>query len=348
MRKLLRRLAYGSAIFLVVGLSSFAMWWSSLDLGSQPTANPNTKPSELAYLSNAVEDDRGTILAVVTSTGRTGPDIDTGYELTELARAYYVFKANGYDVQIASPNGGHAPVNIDEDLTEADYAFLNDAEAQKLVRTTRKLADVDPADFDAVYFVGGKGAMFDFADNPDAQNLAAGIYDAGGVVGAVCHGPAALIGAKLGNGKLLLEDKSVAGFTNAEELFLIPEARAVFPFLLEDGLKVEAASYSKAPKYLEHTVSDGRLVTGQNPWSTWSTAEGMVRALGHDPVAREHSPEEVATDLLAIYHAEGLDAALRQKENLGNRDKRLILLHALIALMEGRIDRAYEIQRLAH
>ena len=345
---MLKRVAYGIGGTLIVAVAVLAMWWSSLDLGSQPEAHPGIKPSELAYLANAVEHDRGTILAVVTSTGRAGADIDTGYELTELARAYYVFRANGYAVQIASPKGGLAPVVIDEDLTEADYAFLNDAEAQDLVRRTRKLADVDPAAFNAVYFVGGKGAMFDFADNSDAQGLAAAVYDAGGVVGAVCHGPVALIGARLGDGTMLLEDKSVAGFTNAEELFLIPEARAVFPFLLEDGLKAEAARYSKAPKYLDHTVSDERLVTGQNPWSTWSTAEGMIRALGHEPVSRKRSPEEEATGLLAAYHGEGLETALTMRETMPRRDKRLILLHALIGLMEGRLVQAYEIQRLAH
>lgn len=347
MVKLLKNAALGLVAFLIVAVAGFVLWWSSIDLGSQPVSDPKTTPSQLAYLSKTVAKDRGTILAVVTSTGRAG-DINTGYELTELARAYYVFRANGYDVQIASPKGGVAPVNIDEELTETDYAFLNDPEAQRLVRGTQKLADVDHADFVAVYFVGGKGAMFDFAGNPDAQNLAANIYDAGGVVGAVCHGPAALIGAQLADGAMLLDGKAVAGFTNAEELFLIPEARSVFPFLLEDGLKADGARYSKAPKYLAHTVSDGRLVTGQNPWSTWSIAEAMVRALGHQPIARDPSPEELANDLLATYHANGLEAALSERKSKAGRDKRFILLHALIALMDGQLMRAYEIQRLAH
>lgn len=347
MVKLLKNAALGLVAFLIVAVAGFALWWSSVDLGSQPVPDPKTTPSQLAYLSQTVTEDRGTILAVVTSTGRAG-DINTGYELTELARAYYVFKANGYDVQIASPKGGPAPVNIDDELTEPDYAFLNDPEAQRLVRRTQKLADVDHADFVAVYFVGGKGAMFDFAGNPDAQNLAANIYDAGGVVGAVCHGPAALIGARLADGAMLLDGKAVAGFTNDEELFLIPEARSVFPFLLEDGLKADGARYSNAPKYLAHTVSDGRLVTGQNPWSTWSMAEAMVRALGHQPVVRAPSPEELANDILATYHADGLEAALSERNSKAGRDKRHILLHALIALMDGQLMRAYEIQRLAH
>lgn len=348
MKSKLKSAARGLAVLLVTAIAGFALWWSSLDLDSQPLPDPAAAPSDLAYLSQAVEEDRGTILAVVTSTGSAGFGINTGYELTELARAYYVFGANGYDVQIASPQGGNAPVNIDEELTATDYAFLNDARAQRLVRGTKKLADVDPEAFDAVYFVGGKGAMFDFADNPDAQTIAASIYDAGGVVGAVCHGPAALIDAQLADGTMLLDGKTVAGFTNEEELFLIPEARAVFPFLLEDGLQANAARYSKAPKYLEHTISDGRLVTGQNPWSTWSVAEGIVRALGNEPVLRDPSPEEQATDLLATYHTHGLQAALDDRGSVPSRDKRLILLHALIALMDGSPERAYHIQRLAH
>lgn len=347
MVKLLKNAALGLVAFLIVVVAGFALWWSSVDLSSEPVPDPKTTPAQLAYLSQTVAEDRGTILAVVTSTGRAG-DINTGYELTELARAYYVFKANGYDVQIASPKGGVVPVNIDEELTETDYAFLNDPEAQRLVRRTQKLVDVDHANFVAVYFVGGKGAMFDFAGNADAQSFAANIYDAGGVVGAVCHGPAALIGARLADGAMLLDGKAVAGFTNDEELFLIPEARSVFPFLLEDGLKADGARSSNAPKYLAHTVSDGRLVTGQNPWSTWSMAEAMVRALGHQPVARDPSPEELANDLLATYHANGLEAALSERNGKARRDKRHILLHALIALIDGQLMRAYEIQRLAH
>ncbi len=288
------------------------------------------------------------MLAVVTSTHKAGENINAGYELTELTRAYYVFRANGYDVQIASPQGGRAPVNIDEELTEADYAFLNDPQAQRLVGDTQRLADVDPDDFDAVYFVGGKGAMFDFADNPDAQDLAARIYDRGGVVGAVCHGPAALIGTRLADGTPLLADKSVAGFTNEEELFLIADARDVFPFLLEDALREESRRYSKTAKYLDHTVVDGRLVTGQNPWSTWSVAEGMVRALGNEPVAREPTREEQAIKVLASYRVRGLDAAIDTKAMLANVDKRLILLHALIAAMDWKISEAFELQSLAH
>lgn len=329
---------------LAIGI---ALWWNSLALSSQPLANPRTKPEDLVFLSDGIREERGTILAVVTSTARTG-DVKAGYELTELARAYYVFRANGYSVEIASPRGGRAPVTIDEELTEADYAFLNDPEAQRLVSDTQRLGDIDSAAYDAVYFVGGKGAMFDFADNPDAQNVATQIYEQGGVVGAVCHGPAAFIGARLGDGTPLLSGKSVAGFTNEEELFLIPNARAVFPFLLEDKLRKESRHFTEAPKYLDHTVVDGRLVTGQNPWSTWSVAEGMIRALGHEPLPRMATREEQAIDVLAAYRERGLEAAEEVRTSLPDADKRLILLHALIAAMEWDVGHAVRLQSLAH
>ena len=347
-KRVLKTLFRSSLVIIAVLVVTLSAWWISIDLDSQPLPDPETRPSELAYLLNAIDEDRGTILAVVTSTERAGDEINAGYELTELARAYYVFRANGYDVQVASPQGGRAPVNIDDELTEYDYAFLNDAEAQGVVEGTLRVADVDPANYDAVYFVGGKGAMFDFADNPDVQGVASRIYDTGGVVGAVCHGPAALIGAQLEDGSMLLDGKSVAGFTNEEELFIIPDSRDIFPFLLEEGLEEASRNYTKAPKYLDHTVIDGRLVTGQNPWSTWTVAEGMIRALGHEPVERDISAEEKATGLLETYHSQGMDAALADRDRDRGSDKRLILLHALIALMEGQPKAAFDIQRLAH
>ena len=348
MKRVLKILLRSSLVIVALLVVTLSAWWISIDLDSQPLPDPETRPSELAYLSNSIVEDRGTILAVVTSTERAGDGINAGYELTELARAYYVFRANGYDVEVASPQGGQAPVNIDDELTEYDYAFLNDAEAQRLVEATIRVADVDPANYDAVYFVGGKGAMFDFANNPYVQDLASRVYDTGGVVGAVCHGPAALIGAQLKDGSMLLDGKSVAGFTNEEEFFIIPDSRDVFPFLLEDGLREASRDYTKAPKYLDHTVTDGRLVTGQNPWSTWTVAEGIIRALGHEPVERDISAEEKATGILATYRSRGLDSALAERDKHSGSDKRLLLLHALIALMEGQPKVAFDIQRLAH
>lgn len=342
-----KRLLVGGLVFFGALGCLVIAYIRSLDLDSQPLANPSTTTADLEFLKADLHASRGKILAVVTNIAKAGPDIDAGLELTELSRAYYTFQANGYEVEIASPIGGRPPVRMDDELIDVDYAFLNDPVAQGKLSNTIPVKQVDPNLYKAVYFVGGKGVMFDFPRNPAIQRLTASVYDAGGVIGAVCHGPAALIDVTLANGKKLLAGKKVTGFTNEEELFLINEARQIFPFLLEDALR-ERANYSEAPKYLDYTIVDGRIVTGQNPWSTWSVAEGMIRALGHQPVTRDSSLEEKAMQVLAAFHHYGIDAAVKLRNHLNGADKRLILMHAAIALIEGRVGEAYQLQRLAH
>ena len=330
------------ALSLLVGL-----WWHWLDLDSQPTADPATRAADLAFLRERAPP-RGRILAVVTSTAQLGDSGRRGgYELTELARAYYTFVANGYEVDIASPRGGEPPMRTDDDMGAADFAFLNDRQARAKLAATVPLADVDASHYDAVFFAGGKGTMFDFPDDRTVARLVGSIYDAGGVVGAVCHGPAALLGVALDDGRPLLAGRSVTGFTNAEELFLIEDARQVFPFLLEDRLRQAGARFVEGPMYLDNTVVDGRLVTGQNPWSTWSVAEAMVRTLGHEPLARERGGDELAVRVLDAYRREGMDAALQLRAQLSTADRRLLLMHALVAGMQGEYADAWRLQRLA-
>lgn len=347
MRKRVQRVLGGTAVFLVLLVCAGVAYVHSLDLGSEPATDPRTTPGELALLQGARPAARGRILAVVTSTAKVG-EIAAGLELTELSRAYYTFIANGFEVEIASPQGGRPPVRMDDQLIDVDHAFLNDADAQRRLSNTLPLATVDPSRYRAVYFVGGKGAMFDFAGNPDVQRVAASVHDAGGVVGAVCHGPAALIDVTLASGQRLLAGRRVTGFTNEEELFLIENAKEVFPFLLEDMLTAQAGRFSEGPKFLDHTVVDGRLVTGQNPWSTWSVAEGMIRALGFEPVARESTREERAVAVLAAFHREGAESAAAIRDEMGSIDKRLVLMHAVVAVMHGRLGEAYRLQQLAH
>lgn len=319
----------------------------SLDLDAQPRANPKAVASDLTFVRQGVSEVRGRILAVVSSTPRIGDSGKrAGYELTELSRAYWVFVANGYAVDIASPQGGRPPMVLDDDLVDADHAFLNDPQAQRKLASTLRLADVDPAAYAGVYFVGGKGAMFDFPGNIHIQRIVADILPRG-AVGAVCHGPAALVGLRLADGAHVLAGRSVTGFSNDEELFLIDNARALFPFLLQEQLQREGGEYREGPMYLDNTVVDGHLVTGQNPWSTWSVAEAMVRVLGHTPVPREVTSEEVSIDLLATYHAKGLPAALARKEGGPPSNKQLLLMHAVIAVMQYKPGDAWELQRLA-
>lgn len=337
-----------AAFVLVIGIGGVA-YVRALDLDSQPPASADSTVADLDFMREAMPATRGRILAVVTSTSHfPGGEKKAGFELTELARAYYVFRANGYEVDIASPLGGSPPMRRDdEDMVAADYAFLNDPEARAKLAASLRLRDVESAQYAAVYFVGGKGTMFDFPDDAELQRIVRTVYQAGGVIGAVCHGPAALLEVTLDDGTPLLRGRRVAGFSNAEELFLIKDARQRFPYLLQDRLVEKGARYIEGPMYLDNTVVDGRLVTGQNPWSTWSTAEAMVRALGHVPVTRAPGRDEVAVRVLAAYHRDGIDAARALRSAHPDADTRLLLMHALVAGMQGRIAEAWRLQSLA-
>ncbi|GGA77019.1 hypothetical protein GCM10011521_14060 [Arenimonas soli] len=335
-----------AGLLLVVTLAGWA-YVESLDLASEPRGNRVATASDLAFVRDGVRHRRGRVLAVLSSTASFDQERRKGgYELTEISRAYWVFTANGYEVDLASPQGGTPPQTLDDGLVDADYAFLNDPAAQAKLADTIPLADVDPSRYDAVYFVGGKGAMFDFPGDPDIARIVRDI-EPRGVIGAVCHGPAALLDIELADGRTLLRGRRVTGFTNAEELFLIEQARDVFPFLLQDALARQSTGFVEGPIYLDNTVVDGRLVTGQNPWSTWTVAEAMVRALGHDPVARDPTSEEVSVGLLATYYAQGLDRALASKQAGPRASKHLLLMHALVAAMQWRLRDAWQLQQLA-
>lgn len=186
--------------------------------------------------------------------------------------------------------------------------------------------------------------MFDFPADPHIHWIVRSIHDRGGVVGSVCHGAAALLDVVDADGRAFLAGRKLTGFTNLEELFLMKDAKIVFPFLLEDAFRALDADFVEGGMYLDNTVFDGRLVTGQNPWSTWSVAEGMISALGHEPLAREPTGEELAVQLLDIYHQRGVAAARELHDRHPDADKRLLLMHAMIAVMEGRIKDAYRLQ----
>ncbi len=347
--KLVQRAGACLAVLLVLLAAGAYLYYRSLDLAHLPRANPQATVADLAYLNNAVTPTRGRILAVVSSTERGGPAMKrAGYELTELARAYYVFQANGYEVDIASPQGGKPPERIDlDDMGDTDYAFLNDPAAQRKVANSITLASVDARRYAAVFFVGGKGAMHDFPDNPHLARIVRTVAEKG-VLGAVCHGPAALLGVKLADGRALLAGRRMTAFTNEEELFLMKDARTRFGFLLEERALAEGARFVAGPKYIVNTVVDARLVTGQNAWSTWSVAEAMISALGHRPVARERTAEERSLQLLATYYRDGFGAARAEQAVLPHFDKMLVLMHSVVAAMQWRAADAVNLQRLAN
>ncbi|TYT27004.1 type 1 glutamine amidotransferase domain-containing protein [Luteimonas viscosa] len=350
MRRWIKRLLLGALTAVVMLAAGAGLYVYSLDLGSQPPADPRSTVADLAFMRNAPPPARGRILAVVSSAGYfPGTDKRAGFELTELSRAYYTFIANGYAVDIASPQGGSPPMRVDdEDMGAADHAFLNDAPARAKLAASLPLETVDGSRYAAVYFVGGKGAMFDFPGDADIARIVRQVHGSGGVIGAVCHGPAALLDVTLDDGTPLLRGRRVTGFTNAEELFLMEDARQRFDALLQDALVQRGARFVEGGLYLDNTVVDGRLVTGQNPWSTWSVAEAMVTALGHPPVAREATREEQAVRVMEAYRRGGIDAALDARQSAPGAGKHLLLMHALVAAMQGRWGDAWHLQRLAH
>jgi putative intracellular protease/amidase len=232
------------------------------------------------YASAAAFANEGRVVIVVTNhaeLGETGEP--TGYYLSEVAHPWKVFRDAGLEVVFASPQGGFAPMDPKSfDLEDpVNRAFWETLDAVESLATTRSLAHIDPDHFDAVFFAGGHGTMWDFPGHPDVNRLAAAVYEAGGVVGAVCHGPAALLDVKLSDGSYLVAGRQVGGFTNAEEAAV--DLTDAVPFLLESRLMERGASFEGGPSFEEFVVSDGRLITGQNPASAEKTAEEIVALL---------------------------------------------------------------------
>lgn len=335
---------------------SFGWWFMSLMPAKELSPDLSTiHIKDIPYVSQNTIPFRGKILAVVTSVDQMGNSgKSTGYELTELSRAYYVFQANGFEVDIASPMGGKPPVVIDDDdMAEFDYAFLNDSIAQYKTSHSIPIDKVVVDEYVAVFFVGGKGAMFDFPNNKDIQDLVRNYYVSDKVIGAVCHGPAALVNVTLDSGDSMLKNKKVSGFTNNEELLLIPEAASIFPFLLQDKLVAQGAQFDEGAMYLENVSHDHNLITGQNPWSTWALAETMILELGFDPKHREISPEENAVEILMLYDSYGSAKAKKRIDEMFTIENKtvsreLIAMHSVVAIMGGKVSRFFDIVSLTN
>lgn len=165
-----------------------------------------------------------------------------------------------------------------KDLNDpANRAFLDRSDLVYKIENTLKPNEINPDHYSGILFAGGHGTMWDFADNYEFAKISAEIYDRGGVVAAVCHGPSALINVKLKDGKYLIQDKKVTGFSNAEEQ--AAGLTQVMPFLLESQLHERGAAYTKAPLWQKHVVSDQRVVTGQNPASAQAVGQAVAKLL---------------------------------------------------------------------
>ncbi|MET8583009.1 type 1 glutamine amidotransferase domain-containing protein [Streptomyces collinus] len=219
-----------------------------------------------------------TVLIVVTSHAELGDTgRSTGYYMPEVAHPWRVFTEAGYRVDLASVRGGRPPAS-GTDLTDpVQKAFLDDPGMSAKLADTLRPEDVDPAGYDAVFFAGGHGTMWDFPGQPELSALARDVYEAGGVVAALCHGPAALVGVRLSDGRPLVEGRRLTAFSNAEEAAI--GLTGVVPFALQTALEELGGKHEAAPEFTAHAVRDGRLVTGQNPASATDTALATVAAL---------------------------------------------------------------------
>lgn len=257
----------------------------------------------------AADADPPHVLVVVSGEGRDGGRERPGFEMDELAQAWLIFRDNGLAVTLASPAGG--PVEADRYDPEAPWnaRLLALSEAAAALADSRRTAELAAADYDAVYVVGGKGAMFDLPRDAALARLIGAVHQAGGVVAAVCHGPAALADVRLADGRHLVEGRALTGFSNEEEAVFGKRWAPQFPWLLEDALRERGARWQEAPPMLPKVVVDGRLITGQNPYSTPALAEALVRALGRVPVARTPWREERAMALVQRLLAGETEAA---------------------------------------
>lgn len=224
------------------------------------------------------------ILIVLTSHSQLGDTGQkTGFWLEEFATPYYIFKDASADVTLASPNGGQPPLDPKSDepdfQTEATERFKSDADAQSVLANTQKLSDISADDYDAVFYAGGHGPLWDLAEDRNSIALIETMYASGKPVAAVCHAPAVLRHTVTPDGAPLVKGKSVTGFSNTEEDAV--QLSEVVPFMLEDELKAKGANYSKADDWHPYSITDGNLITGQNPASSDSVAKAVLEMIKH-------------------------------------------------------------------
>ena len=226
------------------------------------------------------------ILMILTSHGELGSTgVKTGFWLEEFAAPYYVFKEAGMQVTLASPRGGAPPIDPKSDApdvrTKATRRVKDDLEATARLAKTLKLRSLSAKNFDAVFYVGGHGPLWDLVDDVDSVALLEAMFAARKPVAAVCHAPAVLRQVRNANGSFVLSDKKATGFSNSEEQAV--GLTDVVPFSLEDMLKQKGATYTKVGNGQPYVITDGTLVTGQNPASSEAAAYALLAVLSAQP-----------------------------------------------------------------
>lgn len=220
------------------------------------------------------------VLIVVTSHQELGSSgRKTGYFLSEVTHPYKVLKENGCQITIGSPRGGTAPVDERSlDMSDGVNTWFMDSPAERSqLENTVPLGEVLTKNFEAIIFAGGHGSMWDFPDDRDVLRLTQSVWENGGVVAAICHGPSALVNAKDRMGRYIVANRALTSFTNSEEISI--ELEAVVPFMLQTKLEERGAKFSAGAQWLPNVVVSDRLVTGQNPASATGVGEAVARLL---------------------------------------------------------------------
>lgn len=225
------------------------------------------------------------ILMVLTSHDRLGnTGKKTGFWLEELAAPYFVFRDACVDIALASPKGGQPPLdpksNEPQFQTDDTRRFERDENAAHALANTLKLSEISQADYDSVFFPGGHGPLWDLTNDRNALSLIEDMLAAEKPVALVCHAPGILTHVMAPNGEPIAKDRSVTGFTNAEEADV--QLVDVVPYLLEDALKAQGANFLAAADWAVHVIQDGLLITGQNPASSRATAQVLLDVLGKE------------------------------------------------------------------
>lgn len=224
------------------------------------------------------------ILMVLTSHEQLGDsDHKTGFWAEEFAAPYYAFKDAGAEVVLASPKGGQPPIDPNSEQadaqTNATVRLFEDEAAMTQLANTLKLSDVTADEFDAIFYPGGHGPLWDLSQDPLSIGLIQQFWEQEKPVAAVCHAPAVLVNAKTPAGEPIVKGRKVSGFTNSEEAAV--GLTEVVPFLLEDKLKELGGLYEKVDDWKPYAVVDGNLITGQNPASSEAVAEALLKKLKH-------------------------------------------------------------------
>jgi putative intracellular protease/amidase len=265
---------------------------------------------------------------LIVANGAPDGDRRSGYDLGELAQAHQLFEQNGFAVEIATPAGGKAHTEESETEKPSIAAFLAKPAVMDQLERSVAVADVD-ANYAAVFLIGGSAAMFDFPSHNGLQRQIAKVYEGGGVVGAVCHGPAALVDVKLANGRRLIDGKRISAFTEEEESAFGSPVASRYPFVLEKRLRAGNAQFHESAMMMVQVSRDGRLVTGQNPFSTSRAVEEVIRALGGTPRPRQPDRDEATILLIGdLLQSRSARAAVEKLERApSDYDPKLIAIY---------------------